>query len=204
MMADRTLIVKHLSSGALWLADGTGLQASEARVGLGGFHGTHRPGDPPPLAVGALRVFLLLADLVRSGGRHRLRGGRSGAYARDERVHGPGGKWGPSRSTAARRARGRRHYATCGAGWTRGSFSGAAGARGRARPRRRNCKRYSTPWPTGGTLTSSSAVNKVPLAVSLGTVYTRTCSATTGLRGRLWKVRALLSFAAGRATKRSP
>src|SRR6266487_4161847 len=48
-----------------------GLQAGEAGIGLGGLHGAQRSSDPPPLELGLLCVLVLLAGLVRGGGRHR-------------------------------------------------------------------------------------------------------------------------------------
>jgi len=42
-----------------------GLQAGQARARLGRLPGRKRPGDPPPLAAGVLRVLLLLAGLPR-------------------------------------------------------------------------------------------------------------------------------------------
>src|SRR6266536_3581491 len=46
-----------------------GLQAGQARAGLGRLPGPLRPRDPPPLAAGVLRVLVLLAGLVRRAPR---------------------------------------------------------------------------------------------------------------------------------------
>ena len=140
-----------------------GLQAGQRRARLGRLPGPLRPGHPPALGAGLLRVLVLLAGLLRRpsltqpaapdppGRPRRPRGGQRRPDIRAE--------------PAVQACRGRWRYERCGPGWSRGACWRAAGERGRQRRRPGRYNGCLTGLPQAGRSTSiiATVINKLPL-----------------------------------------
>jgi hypothetical protein len=117
-----------------------GLQAGQRRARLGRLPGPKRPGDPPTLGAGLLRVQLLLAGLSRRTTPSAPVPGRPGG-----RAGGAGDR--SSRRNRPRGGRGQWRCARCGAWLTHGACCNAAGGHGRQHRRPSSCNCCLTPLP---------------------------------------------------------
>jgi len=138
---------------------GAGLQTDQTRAGVVAVPGPQRRGDAPSLAVGLLRLRLLLvAPPARCRWRRAPGGGQHDRPTGRWRGDGAGGKY----ARRARRGAGRWRYAPCGRGSRRGSCSGAAGGPGRRCPRHPPCAPYSSPCATARGLISTPRPDPSP------------------------------------------
>src|SRR5262245_5664071 len=123
----------------------TGCGSGSSRATSRSIPGPGRPRHPAALGAGLLRLLLLLAHVVR---RPAVAG-----VARKE-----GDRQAPKPPPAPA---GRGRCGVCAPGWPPGASSGAAGARGRTRPRRPNCRRCWTGSPRAGRSISIAHPNKL-------------------------------------------